>query len=112
MQETKQTLYELIAGIVSCFILFLLGNIFVSNRIAYTLGLLTGCLIAGVMSGHIQFSFLKNLFIQDNFIIQYYQSQTKMGKISCLQQKIFPFIFVYFVHCINARHTFRERRFP
>ena len=52
MQETKQTLYELIAGIVSCFILFLLGNIFVSNRIAYTLGLLIGCLIAGVMSGH------------------------------------------------------------
>ena len=52
MKETKQTLYELIAGIGICFILFLAGNIFVSNRIAYTLGLLLGCLIAGVMSGH------------------------------------------------------------
>ena len=56
MQKTKQTLYELIAGIVICFILFLLGNIFVSNRIAYTLGLLTGCLIAGLMGGHMYHS--------------------------------------------------------
>lgn len=52
MQETKQTLYELLAGVIFCFILFLAGNIFVSNRIAYTLGLLIGCIIAGVMSGH------------------------------------------------------------
>ena len=52
MQETKQTLYELLAGVILCFILFLTGNIFVSNRIAYTLGLLIGCIIAGVMSGH------------------------------------------------------------
>lgn len=52
MQETKQTLYELIAGIVLFLILFLLGNILVSNRIAYTLGLLLGGIIAGVMSAH------------------------------------------------------------
>ena len=52
MQETKQTLYELIFGIVLCLLLFSFGNIFVSNRIAYTLGLLIGCLIAGIMSGH------------------------------------------------------------
>ena len=52
MQETKQTLYELIGGIILCFLLFLFGNIFVPNRIAYTLGLLIGCLIAAVMSGH------------------------------------------------------------
>ena len=52
MQETKQTLYELIIGVVLCGLLFLLGNIFADNRIAYTLGLLIGCLIAGVMSGH------------------------------------------------------------
>ncbi len=56
MQETKQTLYELIAGIIVCFILFLLGNIFVSNRIAYTLGLLIGSLIAGFMSIHMHHS--------------------------------------------------------
>ena len=52
MQETKQTLYELLAGVVLCFLLFLLGNIFVSNRLAYTLGLLLGNTIAGVMSVH------------------------------------------------------------
>ena len=52
MQETKNTLYELIAGVVLFFLLFLTGNIFVSNRIAYTLGLLVGCLIACVMSRH------------------------------------------------------------
>ena len=50
MQETKQTLYELIAGIVVCLLLFSLGNIFVSNRIAYTLGLLVGGMIAWFMS--------------------------------------------------------------
>lgn len=52
MQETKQTLYELIAGIILCFIVFLLGNIFVSNWLAYTLGLLIGGIIAGFMSIH------------------------------------------------------------
>ena len=52
MHETKQTLYELLAGVVLCFLLFLLGNIFVSNRLAYTLGLLLGNTIAGVMSVH------------------------------------------------------------
>ena len=56
MQETKQTLYELMAGIVLCCILFLFGNIFVSNRVAYTLGLLLGCLIAAGMSGHMYHS--------------------------------------------------------
>ena len=52
MQETKQTLYELIAGIVLCFLIFLFGNIFASDWIAYTLGLLIGSLIAGIISGH------------------------------------------------------------
>lgn len=52
MQETKQTLYELITGIIFCLLLFLLGNIFVSNRLAYTLGVLIGCIIAGFMSVH------------------------------------------------------------
>ena len=56
MQETKQTLYELIIGVVLCGILFLIGNIFVSNRIAYTLGILLGCIIAGVMSAHMHHS--------------------------------------------------------
>ena len=56
MQETKQTLYELIIGVVLCGLLFLLGNIFADNRIAYTLGLLIGCIIAGIMSSHMYHS--------------------------------------------------------
>ena len=52
MQETKQTLYELIAGIVVCLLIFLIGNIFVSNRIAYTSGLVIGSIISGIMSTH------------------------------------------------------------
>lgn len=56
MQETKQTLYELMIGVVFCFILFLFGNIFVSNRTAYTLGLLIGCLLAGLVSRHMYHS--------------------------------------------------------
>jgi len=56
MRKTKQTLYELMAGLLLCFVIFLLGNIFVSNRIAYTLGLLLGCLIAAGMSGHMYHS--------------------------------------------------------
>lgn len=52
MREEKRTLYELLAGIVVCLLLFLAGNIFVDNRLAYTLGLLIGGAIAGGMSGH------------------------------------------------------------
>lgn len=56
MRETKQTMYELIIGVVLCGILFLTGNIFVSNRTAYTLGLLLGCTVAGGMSVHMYHS--------------------------------------------------------
>ena len=72
MQETKQTLYELIGGIILCFLLFLFGNIFVPNRIAYTLGLLIGCLIAGVMSGHMYHALLQAML---------YDSETAAKKV-------------------------------
>lgn len=52
MQEEKMTLYELLAGIVLCLMVFLLGNIFASSHLAYTLGLLLGGVIAGFMSMH------------------------------------------------------------
>ena len=52
MQKEKRTLYELLAGIVVCLILFLLGNLFVSNHLAYTLGLVLGGGIAAFMSIH------------------------------------------------------------
>ncbi|MBO5352174.1 MAG: ATP synthase subunit I [Lachnospiraceae bacterium] len=52
MQEDKKTLYELLAGIIFCLILFLPGNFFTSSPAAYTLGLLTGGTVAAVMSMH------------------------------------------------------------
>ena len=52
MQEEKRTLYELLAGVVLCLLILLLGNLFVSNRLAYTLGLIIGGIIAGSMSAH------------------------------------------------------------
>lgn len=52
MQEEKQTLYELFAGIVVCLVVFMLGNLVVKNHLAYTLGLVLGGAIAALMSGH------------------------------------------------------------
>ena len=52
MLEEKKTLYELLAGVSVCVLLFMLGNFFVSNHLAYTLGLLLGGVIAGAMSIH------------------------------------------------------------
>ena len=52
MQDEKRTLYELLAGIVLCFLVFLSGNLIITNKIAYTLGLLLGGMIAGAMSSH------------------------------------------------------------
>lgn len=83
MQETKQTLYELMAGIIVCCILFLLGNIFVSNRIAYTLGLLIGCVIAGVMSGHMYRALLQAML---------YDEETAAKKVQ--KGTIFRYLFM------------------
>ena len=83
MQETKQTLYELIAGIILCFLLFLFGNIFVSNRIAYTLGLLIGCIIAGVMSGHMYRALLQAML---------YDEETAAKKVQ--KGTIFRYLFM------------------
>ena len=64
MKESKQTLYELVTGVVLWFILFLLGNIFISYRLAYTLGLVLGCLIAVGMSSHMYY-ILRNAMLYD-----------------------------------------------
>ena len=52
MQEEKQTLLELFAGVVVCLLLFMAGNLVVKNHLTYTLGLLLGGAIACIMSGH------------------------------------------------------------
>ena len=64
MQEEKRTLYELLAGIVVCLILFLPGNFFVSNHLAYTLGIILGGVIAGFMSTHM-YSALQRAMLYD-----------------------------------------------
>ena len=47
------TLIDLWIGIILYFIIFeIIGLIFVSNRITYTLGLLTGCVTAGFLAWH------------------------------------------------------------
>lgn len=59
MQEGKQTLYELLVGIVVCLMVMLVGNLFVSNYLAYNLGLLIGGVIATGMSVHMHHSLWK-----------------------------------------------------
>ena len=83
MRETKQTLYELLAGVVLCFILFLIGNIFADNKTAYTLGLLLGCIIAGIMSGHMYHSLQQAML---------YDQETAAKKVQ--KGTIFRFLFM------------------
>lgn len=52
MQDEKRTLYELLAGIVLCTLIFLVGILFVTNKPAYVIGLLTGGILAVGMSSH------------------------------------------------------------
>lgn len=52
MQEEKQTLYELFAGIAVCLLVFTVGNLVVKNHLAYNVGLVLGGAIAALMSGH------------------------------------------------------------
>lgn len=66
MKETKQTLYELIAGIIFCALIFMAGNIFASNRIAYSLGLLLGSVISGIMSAHMYCALEQAMLYDEN----------------------------------------------
>lgn len=57
--DGKTTLYELFAGILLVFLLLLLGNLIVEQKLPYTLGLLIGTGIAVFMSLHIYASLEK-----------------------------------------------------
>lgn len=52
MQQEKQTLLELFAGIALGVVLLLLGNFLADNQLAYSLGLLLGGVTAVIMSSH------------------------------------------------------------
>ena len=52
MQQEKQTLLELIAGVVLWVLLLMLGNLIADNPLTYTLGLLLGGGMAAVMGRH------------------------------------------------------------
>ena len=56
MQEEKQTLYELLAGIVIFLLVLLLGNVLVTERLTWNLGLLLGGVIAWCMTIHMYHS--------------------------------------------------------
>ena len=56
MQEEKQTLYELLAGIVVCLLILLAGNLLVSDHMTWSLGLILGGVIAWVMTIHMYHS--------------------------------------------------------
>lgn len=77
MKETKQTLYELIAGILLFSALFLLGNILAQNRTAYTLGLLLGGLIALVMSAHMYHALEQAMLYEEDTAVK----KVKKGSI-------------------------------
>lgn len=52
MQQEKQTLLELFAGIALGIVLLLPGNLLTDNKLAYSLGLLLGGVTAVIMSSH------------------------------------------------------------
>ncbi len=66
MKETKQTMKELLIGIAFFSILFLAGNFFASNKLAYTLGLVLGSLIAAIMSGHMYHSIEEAMLYEED----------------------------------------------
>lgn len=57
--EGKQTLYELIAGVILISCLLLIGNVFAGKPLAYTLGVLLGGFLAVLMSFHMYSSIAK-----------------------------------------------------
>ncbi|MBP3609820.1 MAG: ATP synthase subunit I [Lachnospiraceae bacterium] len=82
MQEGKQTLYELLMGITVCLVIMLTGNLFVSNHLAYNVGLLTGGVIAGGMSFHMYHSLLQATLYDE-------ETAAKKVKISSLIRMFF-----------------------
>ena len=59
MPQEKQTLWDLIVGILFFVILFMLGNLLVKNHVAYTLGLILGGADSIGMSIHMYSSLQK-----------------------------------------------------
>ena len=82
MQEEKQTVFELIVGVLFCVLVFGAGNLFVSNRFAYTMGLLLGGIIAVIMSIHMYGALQKAVFYDE-------ETASKKMKISALIRMLF-----------------------
>ncbi len=61
----KRTLADLIIGIVLIDLLALVGNIFCKNKLAYSLGLLLGCIVAIFMCVHMYVT-LEKAMLCDN----------------------------------------------
>jgi len=102
MQETKQTLYELIAGVVLCFLLFLLGNIFVSDWIAYTLGLSVGSLIAGIISGHMYRTLMRAMLYDEEAAAKRVQGGTFLRFLLMLAGLASAIIFPEYISVVGV----------
>lgn len=59
MPEEKQTLIELILGTIFFILLLMIGNLFVRNQLAYTIGLILGGAVSVGMSFHMYTSLQK-----------------------------------------------------
>lgn len=62
--EGKITLYELLAGIIVCFVVCLLGNLLAANKLTYTLGLTFGSVISFLLCLHM-YSSLNRAMLYD-----------------------------------------------
>lgn len=82
MREEKQTLYELLTGIVVCLVLLLVVNLLVTDRLSWTLGLLLGGTIALIMTVHMYHS-LQQATLYDE------ETATKKVKKSSLLRMFF-----------------------
>ena len=59
MPQEKQTLWDLIVGILFFVLLFMIGNLLVENHLAYTLGLMLGGIYSVGMTTHMYSSLQK-----------------------------------------------------
>ena len=91
MPQEKQTLWDLIVGILFFVILFMLGNFLVENHLAYTLGLILGGADSVAMSVHMYSSLQKAVL---------YDKKTAQKKIQ--GSTLFRMVFMLIILVVSA----------
>ena len=87
MPQEKQTLWDLIVGILFFVLLFMLGNLLVEHHFAYTLGLILGGADSVGMSIHM-YSSLKKAVLYDG------ETAQKKVQVSTLFRMVFMLIIL------------------